>query len=204
MLEKERVLPWEVTLLSTFLQAVLFPSLQVVLERRADVQNVRLRQSGVVFLHSTTLCHIWEESPNYSVTCITVCESVYNQGLGFSPYLWMTRARSGHNSSSDTVRELHNSCGYMTSLLHAGLWDGWDIWQSPCSQLGGLHVQWRQLLCAALQPCTPTSFYSLSHCLWVSSLSFRSFLELQAAPWISQKPIFSKNDTKRVINFPKY
>lgn len=57
------------------------------MERRADVQDVRLCQSGVLFLHSTTLCHIWEKSLNYSVTCITVCESVYNQGFGFSPYL---------------------------------------------------------------------------------------------------------------------
>lgn len=152
MLEKERVLPWDVTLLSTVLQAVLFPSLYVVLERRADVQNVRLCQSGVLFLHSTTLCHIWEESLNYLVTCITVCKSVYNQGLGFSPYLWMTRALSGHSSSTDTVCELHNSCGYMTLLLHCGPRDGWDIWQSPCSQLGGMRVQGGQLLCAALQP----------------------------------------------------
>lgn len=50
-------------------------------------RNVRLYQSRLVFLHSSILCYIWEESLNYSVSCITVCKSVYNQGLGFCPYL---------------------------------------------------------------------------------------------------------------------
>lgn len=30
----------------------------------------------------------------------------------------MTRAESGHNSSTDIVCELHNCCEYMTFLLH--------------------------------------------------------------------------------------
>lgn len=92
-------------------------------------RDVRLCQSRAVFLHSSILCRIWEESLYYSVTCITACKSVYNQGLGFYPYLWMTRAESGRNSSADTVCELHNCCGYMTLLLHARPRDGRDIWQ---------------------------------------------------------------------------
>ena len=109
--------------------------------------HVRLCQSRVVFLHSSILRRIWEESLNYSVTCITVCKSVYNQGLGFCPYLWMTRAESGRNSSTDTVRELHDYCGYMTLLLHARPWDGRDVWQSLCSLLWTAHAQWGLLLC---------------------------------------------------------
>lgn len=109
-------------------------------------RDVTLFQVRVVFLHSSILCCIWEESLNYSVTCITACKSVYNQGLGFCPYLWMTRAESGRNSSTDTVCELHNCCGYMTLLLHTRPWDGRDIWQSLCSLLWTAHARWGLLL----------------------------------------------------------
>lgn len=111
-------------------------------------RDVRLCQSGVMFLHSSVLRRIWEESLNYSVTCITVCKSVYNQGLGFCPYLWMTRAESGRHSSTGTVCELHNHCGYMTLLLHARPRDGWDIWQGLCSLLWTVCAQWG-LLCTS-------------------------------------------------------
>lgn len=117
-------------------------------------KDVRLFQGRVVFLRSSILCCIWEESLNYSVTCITACKSVYNQGLGFCPYLWMTRAESGRNSSTDTVCELHNCCGYMTLLLHTRPWDGWDIWQGLCSLLWTAHAQLGLLLLQARKPGT--------------------------------------------------
>lgn len=115
-------------------------------EKGLMYRDVRLCQGRVVFLHSSILCRIWEESLNYSVTCITAHKSVYNQGLGFCPYLWMTRAESGPNSSTDTVCELHNCCGYMTLLLRARPWDRRDIWQRLCSLLWTAQAQWGRLL----------------------------------------------------------
>lgn len=157
-------------------------------------RNVRLYQSRLVFLHSSILCYIWEESLNYSVSCITVCKSVYNQGLGFCPYLWMTRAWSGHSSSTDSVCELHNDCGYMTLLLHARPRAGWDIWQA-------VFPTWmsaRTVRTATVQARQPSTLWSPSTDLVTISVffSFWSFLELQAVPWVYPKPISSRNSNK--------
>lgn len=109
-------------------------------------RDIRQCQSRAVSLHSSTECCIWEESLNYSLTCITACKSVYNQGLGLCLYLWMSRAESGRDSSTDTVCELHNCCEHMTLLLQARPWDGRDIWQGLCSLLWAAHPQWGLLL----------------------------------------------------------
>lgn len=63
------------------------PVYKLCWRERLMYRDVRLCQSGAVFLHSSILCRIWEESLDYSVTCITACKSVYNQGLGSCPYL---------------------------------------------------------------------------------------------------------------------